>query len=410
MNQILDYNPNKSAGKGPSTKSDIIVRVFAVLLALFAIALLASGGYKLYTSKMEEKKIEEQENSSKADIVIKADENNQTVQISVTHDKVIKTVTYMWDSEMDKSKDGNGETTISFDIPLLQGDHKLTVIVTDIDGNETKKVENIQTESGVDAIPPTIDVQVTPEKKLLITAKDDVEMAYITYRWNEDEEVKIAVDDEQEDKTTIEYTIDIMKGVNSLRVIAVDASPKSNTGKFFETYTGVTKPDVKITIASDKKSANIYCSHEDGLKRIKLSLNGQDYDVDIGQGNPKEASFDIQLGEGQNTIKVTATTTEETETVAEETVDNTPENPEIVATIEQPADSGDKVTLTGKCQSGIAAVKLNVNDVDYTIDIGNSNPTDITFDFELLEGNNKITFVVVSVNGAEQQVVKEFTR
>lgn len=170
MNQILDYNPNKSAGKGPSTKSDIIVRVFAVLLALFAIALLASGGYKLYTSKMEEKKIEEQENSSKADIVIKTDENNQTVQISATHDKVIKTVTYMWDSEMDKSKDGNGETTISFDIPLLQGDHKLTVIVTDIDGNETKKVENIQTEAGVDAIPPTIDVQVTPEKKLLITA------------------------------------------------------------------------------------------------------------------------------------------------------------------------------------------------------------------------------------------------
>ena len=48
--------------------------------------------------------------------------------------------------------------------------------------------------------------------------------------------------------------------------------------------------------------------------------------------------------------------------------------------------------------------------MSFSLDIGNSNPTDITFDFELLEGNNKITFVVVSVNGAEQQVVKEFTR
>lgn len=410
MNQIIDYNPNKNSRKEPSTKSDAIVRVFAVLLALFAIAILASGGYKLYTTKQEEKKIQEKEDAAKANISIQVDENNKKVNISVSHDKVIKTVTYMWDSEMDKSRDGNGETTLQFDIDLLRGDHKLTVIVTDIDGIQTKKEESIKTNEGIDDTPPTIDITVTPEKKLLIVAKDDVEMSYITYRWNEDEEVKIAVDENQEDKSVIEYTIDIMKGVNSLRVIAVDASPKSNTGKKFETYTGVTKPDVRITIASDKKTANIYCSHEDGLKRVKLSLNGQDYDVDIGEGNPKEATFDINLIDGVNSIKVTATTTEETETVAEETVDNTPENPEIVATIEQPADSGDKVTLTGKCQVGIRAIKLNVNDVDYTVDIGNDNPTDIQFDFELLEGNNKITFVVISTSGAEQQVVKEFTR
>ena len=48
--------------------------------------------------------------------------------------------------------------------------------------------------------------------------------------------------------------------------------------------------------------------------------------------------------------------------------------------------------------------------MDYTVDIGNDHPTDIQFDFELLEGNNKITFVVISTSGAEQQVVKEFTR
>ena len=36
MNQILDYNPNKSSGGGTSG-SDKIVRGFAVILAIFAI-------------------------------------------------------------------------------------------------------------------------------------------------------------------------------------------------------------------------------------------------------------------------------------------------------------------------------------------------------------------------------------
>ena len=44
MNQILDFDPNKKSG-GSSSGSDKVVRVFAILLVIFAIGLLSSGAY-----------------------------------------------------------------------------------------------------------------------------------------------------------------------------------------------------------------------------------------------------------------------------------------------------------------------------------------------------------------------------
>ena len=53
MNQILDYSPNKNSG-GNSSRTDKIVRVFAVFLILFALCLLGVGGYG-YLKKNAEK-------------------------------------------------------------------------------------------------------------------------------------------------------------------------------------------------------------------------------------------------------------------------------------------------------------------------------------------------------------------
>ena len=50
MNQILDYNPNKSSGGG-SSGSDKVTRVFALILICFAICLAGVGGYNLMNNK-----------------------------------------------------------------------------------------------------------------------------------------------------------------------------------------------------------------------------------------------------------------------------------------------------------------------------------------------------------------------
>ena len=86
MNQILDYNPNKGSGGGHSSGSDKIVRVFAVILAIFAVALLGVGGYGIYKNKVKSN-IPTQA-ASKAEI--KVEQQETTALVDVTHDKVIE--------------------------------------------------------------------------------------------------------------------------------------------------------------------------------------------------------------------------------------------------------------------------------------------------------------------------------
>ena len=40
-----------------------------------------------------------------------------------------------------------------------------------------------------------------------------------------------------------------------------------------KTFTGVTKPDITVTIAADKKSGDVKCFHENGIKAITLKIN-----------------------------------------------------------------------------------------------------------------------------------------
>ena len=85
MNQILEYNPVKNSGGG-SSGSDKIVRVFAVILAIFAICLLAGGAYGIY--KNNSKSNLPAQAATKAQINIEQKET--TAVIKVKHDKVIE--------------------------------------------------------------------------------------------------------------------------------------------------------------------------------------------------------------------------------------------------------------------------------------------------------------------------------
>ena len=66
MNQILDYSPNKNSG-GQLSKSDKIVRVFAVLLIIFALCLLGVGGYTVYKNNSSSKESGDLTNVSKVE-------------------------------------------------------------------------------------------------------------------------------------------------------------------------------------------------------------------------------------------------------------------------------------------------------------------------------------------------------
>ncbi len=403
MNQILDYNPNKSSGGG-SSGSDKIVRVFAIILAIFAICLLAGGAYGIYKNK-HNSNIPTQA-TSKAQITIEQKET--TAVIKVTHDKVIEKLIYNWDSEKETTIKGNGESIMESEIPLFAGDHVLNIKVIDIDKNETTFEQAISSETGEDKIYPVIKLEVTDERKLKIIATDETAIDFVTYRWNDEEEQKVEETDEEGKQ--IEFEIEILKGNNDLTIVAVDKS--NNTTTESKNFSGVTKPDVKITISADKTKADVYCFHENGLKEIKVKINdGAEQYVGFPEDdpNPREARFSFDLPQGNADVTVTASSVDETETVATEIVENQGNEDIINISIEKAEDNEKQVIIATDCEAGIKEIRLNVNDVDYPIKLPVENPKNASLPFDLVEGNNKITVTVVSANGTEKQEVKELS-
>ena len=188
-----------------------------------------------------------------------------------------------------------------------------------------------------------------------------------------------------------------------------------NTTTEVKSFAGVTKPDVKITISADKKLAKVEASHENGIKEIKLKVNNEDYTVELPAEDPtpKEISFDVELpNESSNVIKVTAISVDETETEATENVEieEGNNNDEINISIKKSEQDETKASIKASCEAGIKEVKLNVNDVDYTVDLQGKTEPELSFDFDLVEGNNKFTLTIISVNGTEKQEKQEISR
>ena len=85
MNQILDYNPNKSS-KG-SSGSDKIVRFFAIILIIFALCLVASGVYRMWSRNQSNNNSAVALQAEKATINVEVADSS--AKITDTHTKAI---------------------------------------------------------------------------------------------------------------------------------------------------------------------------------------------------------------------------------------------------------------------------------------------------------------------------------
>lgn len=408
MNQILDYNPNK--GEKKSSGSDKIVHFFAIVIILFALVLIINGVVGMYQRNKDSKKnIGAQE---KAKIEVTQEETEAIIK--VTHTKAIEKIIYSWNTGKETTIKASGNTTAEEKIPLPAGDNTLHIKVTDIDGQETTYEGEFSSDTGVDILNPVIKLEVTQEKKLKITATDETKLDFITYRWNDEDEVQVKATADDDKK--IEVEIEILKGTNDLVIQAVDSS--NNTATETKSFTGLIKPEVKIVVSEDKTKADIYVKHDNGIKEIKVNLNNQDYNVAIVD-TPKEIQFTIDFVEGDNKLTVTAKSIEDTETIATEEVSNnaiapnpdsqTGNNTEPEISIEKSED-GQNAHFKVYHSSGIKELKLNVNDMDYDISGIGDNQTTVEFDLPLVDGNNRITFTAIPIEGNEKKEIKEIVK
>lgn len=307
MNQILDYNPNrKSSG---SSGSDKVVRVFAVLLVIFSICLLGSGIYGIYKNKQLENVQEEQPTFA----TVVTNKDGEQVTVSVTHDKVIEKMIYSWNTSAERSVQGGGAKTIEKVLDLPAGTNTLHIKVIDINGVETSYEEEFTSESGLDILNPVISISVVDGeelKKLKIEATDETKLDFITYRWNDDEEIKVEATEEEPKVISVE--IDILRGINDITIVAVDSS--NNTTTETKSFTALTKPEITVTLSADGSSLDITATHENGIASVYYTLNDRPYEGTFTD-SPTSVQFTQALDNGYNRIILTVKSVDDTETV-----------------------------------------------------------------------------------------------
>ena len=251
MNQILYVGENK--GNGPiAIKS--IVKFFAIVIIAFGIILIGKGSYAIY------KNIEI--NSGDNIPVVYMNRVNNTVVIKAEDNIEISKLIYSWNK---------GEETILLpnskkveEVVLLPNENSvLNVTIVDTKGKETKFMQEWNIE-GTDIRKPEIEITTDEDiRKITIIARDETEINYLIYKWNEEEEIKINAT--ENDKLKIQETIDMILGENKLTVTIND---------------------------------------EVGIKKVTLNINGQTYGGNYS--GKKQLKLNVPLKKGNNTISITA--------------------------------------------------------------------------------------------------------
>lgn len=316
MNQILltdNYNndrknSNNKNVKPPKTNStDLrkIILFFAIVIIVFGVAIGGVYGYKIYKNT----KNGGTQEINKPELSLEKYDDVAEVTIIAKSEVGIDKIIYSWNDEEVIETELYGRTSQEEKIDVPQGENILKVKVVDIYGQEKETTERFL----VNIDKPTIETAVVENGKLKITATADVPMEYITYKWNDEEEVKIEAETDLD--TSIEEIIDIKRGKNDITITAVSSINGIET--INKTFMGVNEPE--IYVIKDEEQGKLYMkvSHDLGVKKIEFEVNGNTYVYDENAPgyapDRKEVEYYFNLREGENTVIITATSAEDTQ-------------------------------------------------------------------------------------------------
>ena len=304
MNQILsmqsnmndDNRNNKTKTKEPkyreyNDKASInsILRVFAIFIMLFGIALIGNSVYGIINSMPEQRD----------NISVSAENIGSKATIKITGEKPIKQLVYKWGQGQETVVPGNGTIQLSLTLEIPKGNNILNMTVTDYYGNtQDFQKKYINEKNG-----PTIEIPSTTGNMLNIVVKDDKEVSYITYRWNNEAETRIDMDPTQADKTTLQTSIPAIKGENTLTIVAVDNDGNRETKT--ETIKGANGPT--FTVTTEGNNIVINAKDEEGIGKISITVDGVTTDTGDTPINEKEITAQQEITPGTHTITITVT-------------------------------------------------------------------------------------------------------
>lgn len=300
MNQILAVeNERKEKVKTKRIKTGRpieikgIVMFFAVIIMVFGITLAGQGTYAIYKN-IDDKKPENIPSVSIGRI-------NDRAVIHVTHNVEISKIVYSW-NDGEESAIPIGSTTAKEEITLLGNDSILNLTIEDINGKKVKYQKQYFL-AGVDITKPSIEIETqNGNDKMKIIAKDETEIAYVTYQWEDGEPVTINA--EQQGQKEMIVQVPLTAGSKKIRIIAVDTN--GNIEEIPEQEITITTSKPEMSVIRNKGQITVKASDKDGVKDIVINLNGEIYKAeDINKKSVKVGP--VNLREGNNTISVEVT-------------------------------------------------------------------------------------------------------
>lgn len=288
MNQILS-----TGDKNEKSNINNIIRFFCVIIIIFAIFFVIQGIYAVVKYK-DEKFIKTMD---KPDIVINS--KGGSAIINVKSNNNISKLVYSWNNGEPMEIDVQNKTELEQEVLVPNENCTLNIIIIYSNGVSYKYKKEFEYNPNVDIVMPEIKINAIPGK-ITIEAKDNTEMAYITYKWNDEEEIKIEASGE--DLSKIVQEIEVKKGTNKLKVSATDKA--GNTAYDENDILGVSKP--KITVGKSGSNLIIKVTDDDEVTKVEYNFNGTNYTKENTGENRKEFEFKQEMQQGENVIVIKA--------------------------------------------------------------------------------------------------------
>lgn len=292
MNQILSVEDTKKKNKKSKKQKmprnsgpvaiESILKFFAIAILIFGIFMIGSGSYSMYTNS--------QEDTSNVKPTIQVEENEKEITLRVSHSKALSKVTYKWNNDEEVEIQASGKREVSQTIEIPTGENTLTIYAQDENGQETTYQKSYTLEGDI-----TIDFALDGNN-IKVTTSGKNELSYMTYRWDEEEETRVDINN-----TQIEQSIEIPMGQHTLTVIVVDVNNTTETKE--QEVKGVTKPNLEIT-TDGSDNFIIKVSDNEGLKRLEFTVNDTDkYKLELKGKTELEYQWPIE--DGENILDVT---------------------------------------------------------------------------------------------------------
>ena len=252
-------------------------------------------------------------------IIIRENDQTKEVTIKASCNDGIQYLVYTWNDEEEKRINLNGSISFERIIEMPENTiNNLKIEAVSLKGVKAEKKEIF--EKNLENNKPSIDSISIVDKKLKIQVSDDNGLKYLSYRWEDEEEIKVEAD--ENDNKTMSVELDIQRGTYKLWVRVVDIYDNEEILSRF--VTGVNEPEISVIKYGDKIKVSVI--HDMGFKKREFIINNKKYVYDERfskyDKNKTTVEFEFPLKQGENIVQVNAYSQEKLSDEDDENLDN----------------------------------------------------------------------------------------